>query len=479
MKKFICLVVFAVISASVFCEALFTGDGRKDFSVQVESPELHNIGDDSAWIPDFVVNTISDDIGKYSNITVVDVQNAKKVAETQKRDEQGLANDSDLVEAGAFMVARNVLLVSITQKNSDRLSLSVRINDKEKNTSLASYSEPNCKFDDLEKGLAIKEAVADLLDQLGVKLTKEGKKKLLAVKSDEGAGSVAAQKLVAQGMQAMKNGSNVEALSYFIKANSRDANLQRAIQAMSQASTVLNSGDFTSQARNLIQQRKEFLGLISEFNEGLNKNPPVMIVFDKNLYMGKVDYENELVSVNVHACLMRDFSKFKLITSILNAYDYNSHRNEWNAGNNWNVERDVKKMFGNISVTAKATLSDKNGNQWKGGSTREVGLCDPYKWGSGIPGVCEEITISIPVPADADAAEFALSFDKAFIYGDFGSSRTNITCISEEDFEKIFGMPFGGEDYFGFSDRVDSFRVRADRMGRMMRGMYKKSYQGS
>ena len=458
MKKFVCLTAFAVLSVSAFCEALFTGDGRKDLSVQVESPELNNIGENSAWIPQFVVNTISDDIGKYSAITIVDVQNAKKVAEAQKRDESGLADDSDLVEAGAFTVARNVLLVSITQKNSDSLSLSVRINDKEKNTSLASYSEPNCTFKDLEKGLALKEAVADLLEQLGVKLTKEGKKKLLAVKSDEGAGSVAAQKLVAQGTQAMQSGSNVEALSYFIKANSSDANLQRAIEAMSQASTAMAAGDFTSQAKNLIQKRKEFLELISEFNKGLKKNPPVMIVFDKNLDMGEVDYEKELVYVKVHAYLLRDYSRFKLITSILNAYDYSSHRYEWK------VDQDVKKMFGNIKVTARATLSDKNGKQWKGCSN-EVGLHDPYQYSAGIPAMCEDITISIPVPADADTSELVLSFDKAFIFGDFGSSKTNITCISEEDFEKIFGMPIGG----GY---------REASINGVMRGMYKESYQG-
>ncbi|MBR4321952.1 hypothetical protein, partial [Treponema sp.] len=134
-KKISFFVVFS-ISSVLFCESLFTGDGRKDLSLQVEPPALQNIGTDSAWIPDFVVNSISDDIRKYSNIQVSDVYNAKKIAAAQKKDESGIFDDSDLVEAGNFVVAKNVLLVSITQKPSN-YAISVRINDKEKNTSIA------------------------------------------------------------------------------------------------------------------------------------------------------------------------------------------------------------------------------------------------------------------------------------------------------------------------------------------------------
>ena len=88
--------------------------------------------------------------------------------------------------------------------------------------------------------------------------------------------------------------------------------------------------------------------------------------------------------------------------------------------------------------------------------------------------MCGNITISIPVPADADTSELVLSFDKAFIFGDFGSSKTNITCISEEDFEKIFGMPIGG----GYTNVHEKKMHIEASINRVMRGMYKESYQG-
>lgn len=357
MKKIICLTAFAVISASVFCEALFTGDGRKDLSVQVESPELHNIGDDSAWIPDFVVNTISDDIGKYSNITVVDVQNAKKVAETQKRDEKGLADDSDLVEAGAFMVARNVLLVSITQKPTS-FALSVRINDKEKNTSLASYSEPNCSYDNLKSGLVLKEAVADLLEQLNVSLTAEGKQKLLVVKSSENEKSIEAQKLIAQGnLVLQRGGSKAEALSYFIQANSNDASLRRAIESMSQTSIAIASGDIGTQARNAIQQRKDFLKLINEIRENNKKNPPFYVVFDPNLELKEINYKNKTVDVELKVAVVRDLEKLRLCNNVVQAYKKANDSENWGK----DFKNALEDIYAHDRFTMQVLLSDKAG----------------------------------------------------------------------------------------------------------------------
>ena len=111
------------------------------------------------------MNTISDDIAKYSNIQIVDIYNSQKIAATQRRDENLLFDENEATQIGNFAVAKNVLLVSITGKTTS-YAISVRINDKEKNISIAAHNNANCTFLDLESGKAIKEAVADLLSQL-------------------------------------------------------------------------------------------------------------------------------------------------------------------------------------------------------------------------------------------------------------------------------------------------------------------------
>lgn len=428
MKKFICLVVFAVISASVFCEALFTGDGRKDFSVQVESPELHNIGDDSAWIPDFVVNTISDDIGKYSNITVVDVQNAKKVAETQKSDEKGLANDSDLVEAGAFMVARNVLLVSITQKPTS-FALSVRINDKEKNISIASYSEPNCSYENLQSGLALKEAVSDLLGQLNVSLTAEGKQKLLAVKSVENSKTIEAQKLIAQGNVAKQNGSNVEALSYYIKANTNDSGLQRAIKAMSQTSTAMSAGNIGKNARNAIQQRKEFLKLFNEIKQNLKETQPFILVFNPDLKVGKIDYDNETVNLELTVAVVRDLEKVRVCNNVVQAFKNAPDSNNWGI----NPEIICPGHFG-----FAVSIADGNG---KTIATKEFNNALEIRERFNV--FADWNTFRLSIPAETDTSKLVLSIQS--VSDEYGNA-INISKLTNEDYIKVFAKSFAKEE---------------------------------
>ncbi|MCR4736458.1 MAG: hypothetical protein K5829_15790 [Treponema sp.] len=349
---FLCLICFM---APVFSGEYFQGDGRKDLKIQVESPELSNIGSESAWLPEFIVNTISDDIAKYSAITIVDTHNAKRIAEAQKRDEGANFSEDEAVEAGNFAVAKNVLLVSIVGKSSS-YSLSVRINDKEKNVSIAAFSNPNCSFADLESGKALKDAVADLLIQLNVALTEEGRKSLLAVESVEGKSSIEAQKLMAQGTIAQQKGSNIEAFSYFIQAAASDDNLERAIKAAAESSKSIAAGDFGTQARNLIQLRNDFKKLIEEVTDTFQKNPPYYIVYDPNIQMGKINYEKETFDINVKVACIKDMRREEIYRNILTAYENQPD------SKNWGLNDAVQAIFPRVDYNFIIKICDVNGN---------------------------------------------------------------------------------------------------------------------
>lgn len=421
-KKISFFVVFS-ISSVLFCESLFTGDGRKDLSLQVEPPALQNIGTDSAWIPDFVVNSISDDIRKYSNIQVSDVYNAKKIAAAQKKDESGIFDDSDLVEAGNFVVAKNVLLVSITQKPSN-YAISVRINDKEKNTSIAAFNEPNCPYADLESGLVLKQAVADLLEQLDVSLTPEGKLRLLAVKSTAGAASIEAQKLVAFGNVAEQSGYKIEALSYYIQANTSDSSLQRAKESMAQASIAIAGGEIGNYARNAIRQRKQFIKLIEDFKKNCEKQIPAMLVYNPNFELGNIDYKSETVVIKIKIGIVKDIEKLYLWKNIVNAVKSAPD------SENWGLDFSLPCYLGRVGMTLR--LSDKKGRElgklvlddyengepedWYNRKRIEVAWGDGEEWTSapkrisGYAGFLEfSKTELITIPAEADTSNLVLS----------------------------------------------------------------------
>ena len=425
MKSKILFIIAFFLLIPVFAESYYTGNGRNDLKIQVESPELNNIGSETAWLPEFIVNTISDDIAKYSAITVVDTYNAKRIADTQRRDEGANFSEAETVEAGNFAVAKNVLLVSITGKSTS-YALSVRINDKEKNVSLAAYSNPNCSFEALESGKAIKEAVADLLLQLNVELTESGKKSLLAVETTAGKTSIAAQKLVAQGTIAKQNGNNIEALSYFIQASTSDDTLERAIKAAAESSQSIAAGDFGTHARNLIQRRNDFKELIKNASEAFRKNYPYYIVYDPDVQMGKINYEKETFDIKVKVSCVKDMKKEKIYRDILTAYD-----NEVDS-KNWGLSNEVRDIFPSANLNLTLQLSD-NSAEVLGNTEKNIrvtnSLSDFYSSG--------EYTITIS--ANADTSNLILSVPKIVSIEQNKKNEIALSTLTINDYmDKVF-----------------------------------------
>ena len=87
------LFVFIFVSFS-YSTKYYEGDGGKNLIIEISKPDLTNIGDESTWIPDFVVNTIIDDITRYSSISIVDTHNIDKISESLARDESGAFSEA-------------------------------------------------------------------------------------------------------------------------------------------------------------------------------------------------------------------------------------------------------------------------------------------------------------------------------------------------------------------------------------------------
>lgn len=433
MIKKMFVFVLILLGTLSFSESYFIGDGRKDLKIQVEIPELKNIGDESAWLPEFVVNTISDGIAKYSNIEIVDTHNAQRVADAQRRDENANFSDAETVEAGNFSVARNVLLVSITGKSTS-YALSIRINDKEKNVSIAAHNKPNCSYEDLESGKALTEAVDDLLCQLKVELTSEGRKALLEVGTVKNAASISAQKLVAQGTVAQQKGSNIEALSYFIQAATSDDSLERALKAMSNGSQIIAAGDFGTKARNLIQRRNEFKQLIATTKSYFEKNIPYLIVYDPNLQMGKINYEKETFDMTVTIAVVKDIEKEKIYKNIIQAYESETD------SKNWGLDTDLKSVFPNVNYYLSLQVNDKNG-KILGKSEKRLNMSNSLS-----NFACWEKSL-VTLSADADTSNIVFSVPK--IVWDKGKEKTELSLnrISVSDYvNKVFLKSFVMEE---------------------------------
>jgi hypothetical protein len=177
----------------------------------------------------------------------------------------------------------------------------------------------------LENLSAVKEASADLLAQLGVQLTDTGKQELSAVVNTA---SVNAETALSRAIVAQRNGTVVEALSYYYQAASYDPSQSEAAVRLSTLSTEVKSGNIGQNVRNEIQWRNEWKKVLDEANAYFKAHPPFEVVYEPSLTQGKIDYEKETVTLSFMLALYPT-DGFKVISTILDGLNATGKKEEW------------------------------------------------------------------------------------------------------------------------------------------------------
>ena len=378
-RKIFGLLVF-LLCFPIFAESvLYKGDGGKSLSIEIDTPELANIGEEVSYLPIFVINTLTDDFTKYSPITVIDTHNQKKIQAAQIRDDQNDHTENTTYETANYDIARNLMIISILGK-SNAYSLSIKINDKEKNQSIAAYNNANCSFSDLESGKVLKQATHDLLTQLGVTLTEEGKKQLLTFDSDENKKSLEAQKIIAQGDVLANNGSEIEALTYYIKARTVDKNSLRVKQATKDVSQNLNSSNYGLRARTLFQKQRDYQNLLETLTKTYDENLPYFIVYS-GFTEGERNYNNHTWGLDLQLGIGVDLEAVEVYDAVYSSFLREEEHEKWG------LQNDFKNVFPRDNFYVKADLLDKNNNliDSKIAKLKGVSYFDNYKISFAIP----------------------------------------------------------------------------------------------
>ena len=349
MKKLILCASALMLAASAFAQSkYYEGDGGKGISIEVVQPKITgNVTDESKWFPNFAANMIHDDMEKYSAITMIDSTNIDVQMEIDDRNlNSGMFEGaSDL----SYKTAQNTLFINLTVTPAG-YNLSVRVNQS--NTSKASHNK-NYSVSDMNSGLALKTATADILEQMGVKLTAQGKKELLAVETSKG--TIEAQKLNAQAKLAEENGNNLVALTYLVQAKKSDAKLTRTSNALGKLSAMVASGNVGEKARNQIQLRKEFIKLLEETEKYFKEECPFYYVYNPEPQLEKVDYEKEWMQISFKCRVFTDPSAYTLAHTIRASFEKMPDYDNWGLS-------DRVRYLGKVNINLYLHLCDKSGN---------------------------------------------------------------------------------------------------------------------
>jgi uncharacterized protein (TIGR02145 family) len=307
-------------TASAQPQKYYTGDGGKGIRLAVLEPVGKGLSADEQWMPSLVQGSISGDFNKYSGMTIIDRQNLEKIFAEWKEGMSGNYSDADHVKIGNLTNASHILTGSIS-KTKTTFMLELTVTDVASGERKASYPPKPVSTLALENLSAIKAASADLMRQLGVELTDAAQGEL---KQTENTARVQAETMLARGIAAQRQGTEVAALSYFFQAAALDTSLIEASSRSSLIAANISSGNIGADIRNDIVWRKNWVARLKETEEIFYKminaaDWPYTLYYSTNIQTTNINYQTETADLKIRVVLGKNLVWFKTMNKTIKA----------------------------------------------------------------------------------------------------------------------------------------------------------------
>ncbi|WP_461256253.1 leucine-rich repeat domain-containing protein [Treponema sp. R80B11-R83G3] len=339
--RIVLMVCFVAIAAAPVASQTqsWTGNGGKGIRLTVLEPVGRGLSENEAWMLSLVQGSMTSDFNRYSAMTIIDRQNLEKIIAEQNQSRSGNYSEADYVKIGHLTNASLILTGSIT-KTTNAFMLEFAVTDVESGERRASYSPKSVTPASLENLSAVKEATADLLAQLGVTLTDRG---LTELKKPLAVQQVQAETALAQGVVAQRQGTELEALSFFIQAASSNPNLAEAASRLNTLTTSIASGNIGVNVRSDIQLRNLWIERLEEtetFYANSLKERPYFLVYSTNIspleYSGK-NVSLSLESIAVYPDLSWTSSADQVVQTVRKGLQATERATAWGLAN-WPVQ---------------------------------------------------------------------------------------------------------------------------------------------
>ncbi|GHV75131.1 hypothetical protein AGMMS49940_24330 [Spirochaetia bacterium] len=203
MKRMLCVLALFGVLFDAYAQTYYTGDGGKGIRIAVVPPEGKGLDANETWMPALVQGMLITNLTRYSAMTVIDRRNMEEI---------------DTIPAevtGYYGKAANApyILTGVILKTGNTYVLQLAVVHAETGERRASYRSMSTTAAHFENGDTVNDAVPALLSQLWVTLTDAGKAAL-----ETSGKSAKSQTALAKGIIAQRNGKALEALSWYIQA---------------------------------------------------------------------------------------------------------------------------------------------------------------------------------------------------------------------------------------------------------------------
>jgi Flp pilus assembly protein TadD len=302
---------------------LYEGDGGAGIRLVVLPPEAQ--GEVPVYLPLYIQGLLNSNFRRYSALTLVDRQDLEKIIAERDLAAGGGFSDADLVHIGDLTGAQYILFGTIQRLSGGKYALRLSITGPAGGKRQAAFSG-NGKLARIEgNGALINEASADLLSQLGVRLTEAGRAGLLG-------GNVfhaQAESALARGAAAESAGSQVEALFNFSRAASLDPSMPEALSRLQQVSASISGGSVSKRIVSDIQARDRWLEAMRETARFFDGRPPFEIIFDPSLTQESANYARRTATLGMHVALDTSEAGFAALNVMLEGLESTGRRGAW------------------------------------------------------------------------------------------------------------------------------------------------------
>ncbi|MCL2179865.1 MAG: hypothetical protein FWB83_01940 [Treponema sp.] len=305
-------------SAQIF----WIGDGGGGKSIAILPLRAVGLAESQQYLPEIARGEFVSNFETYSAIRVLD-----RVTLESQYNELLSGYYSDNAEAGmdlGHLIPTDYLMIGNITRTATGYALQIQITSNADKITAASFSE-TVTIAELDNLIGIRRASLELLQKLGVQSTGRTRTELTQAATEN---RVEAQTDLARAITARRNGTIVEALTYFYQAESFDSSLLEAARNASIISTVINSGNIGENVRNDIQRRNEWLNILNEA-DAFFENRLFEIVYDPNLIQGAIDYNAETVRLSFSMLVMPISASIRTLTDIRNGLIQTGKMREW------------------------------------------------------------------------------------------------------------------------------------------------------
>ncbi|MDR1127509.1 MAG: leucine-rich repeat domain-containing protein [Treponema sp.] len=320
----------------------YTGDGGKGVSIAILAPKAAGLTAEQEYLPALVQGEFVSNFKGYSAISVLDR------AQLDNQYAELLSGYYDAAaEAGqdlGHLTPTDYILGGSVTKTATGYAMQIQITKSADKMTEASYSG-TCTFMELDNLTGVRRATLDLLQKMGVQPTERTRTEL--------AGAARAQVVVAQtadakGYTADRGGRTAEAAIYYTQAAAIDPSMLQTANRASTLTASIASGSVGAGTRDLIQQRKDWIDLLTETEETIYKlissaseKPPYALFYSNAIQWGDINYQTETRDASFETNLRGLVYWFDSVRvaaqsvygAVYNGLDRTGHKNEWGLGN--------------------------------------------------------------------------------------------------------------------------------------------------